>query len=76
MDIRKHYVKRFILCKFYFKMFALGQPSSIVVKFTCSAVAAWGWQVRISGMDLAPLVESCCGSIPHTKYRKVGTDVS
>ena len=29
------------------------QPSSIVVKFACSALAAWGSQVRIPGADLS-----------------------
>ena len=29
-----------------------GQPSGIVVKYTCSASAAQGSQVRIPGMDL------------------------
>ena len=29
-----------------------GQPGGVVVKFTCSTLAAWGSQVQIPGMDL------------------------
>ena len=42
-----------------------GQPSGVVVKFAHSVSAAWGLQFRIPGADLALLVESCCGGIPH-----------
>ena len=37
----------------------------MVVKFECSALAAWGSGVQILGTDLAPLVKPRCGSIPH-----------
>ena len=42
-----------------------GQPSGMVVNFTCSASAAQGSQVWIPSVDLAPLVKPHCGSIPH-----------
>ena len=29
-----------------------GQPSDIIVKFACSASAAWGLQIQIPGTDL------------------------
>ena len=44
-----------------------GQPGGIVVKFTCSTLAAWDSQFQIPGMDVAPLVKPFCGSIPHKK---------
>ena len=53
-----------------------GQPSGIVVKFACFTLAAQGSQVWIPGMDMELLIKPCWGSIPHTKKRKVGTDVS
>lgn len=40
------------------------QPNGIVVKFMHSPLAAPGLQVRIPGMDLAPLAKPCCGRIP------------
>ena len=42
-----------------------GLPGGMVVKFTCSALVAWGSQVCIQGVDLALLVKPHCGSIPH-----------
>ena len=36
-----------------------------MLKFACSTSAAWGLQVWIPGMDLAPLVKPYCGGIPH-----------
>ena len=53
-----------------------GQPNGIVVKFAHSASAAQGSQVWIPGVDLHDVCQPCCGSIPHTKQRKIGTDVS
>ena len=47
-----------------------------MVKFACSALVALGSQVWIPGADLAQLIKPCCGSVPHTKQRKIGTDVS
>ena len=41
-----------------------GQPGGVVVKVARSA-SAWGLQVWIPGSDLAPLVDPCCGGIPH-----------
>ena len=43
----------------------LGLPGGVVVKFARSASGAWGSQVRIPGVDLAPLIRPHCGSIPH-----------
>ena len=42
-----------------------GRPSGVAVKFTHSTSVAWGLQVQIPGMDLAPLVKLCYGGIPH-----------
>ena len=36
-----------------------GWPGGIVAKFVCSASVAWGSQVQILGMDLAPLIKPC-----------------
>ena len=52
------------------------QPSGIVVKFAHSASAVRDSQAQISGADLHAALMPCCGGIPHTKYRKTGTDVS
>ena len=52
-----------------------GQPIGIVVKFACSASVAWGSQVWIPGVDLAPLIKPRYGGIPH-KIEEVGTDAS
>ena len=41
-----------------------------MVKFVRSALAAWGLQVRILGVDLAPLFKPRCGGIP----RKIEED--
>ena len=41
-----------------------GWPGRIKVKFACSTSVAQGSQIRIQGVDLAPLVEPRCGSIP------------
>ena len=41
-----------------------GQPGDVVVKFVLSISVAWGLQVRIPGVDLAPHVKSHCGGIP------------
>ena len=53
-----------------------GQPSGVAVKFAHSALVAQGSQVQIPGTDPGPLVRPCCSSIPFTKQRKTGTDVS
>ena len=42
-----------------------GQPGGVVVKFACSALAAWCSRVQILGADVAPLLEPRCGSVPH-----------
>ena len=52
-----------------------GQPSGVVVKFTCSVLAAWGSWVRIPGVDLALLIRSHCGGVPH-KVEEDWHDVS
>ena len=64
-----------ILLCLLLKVLCWGQPSSIVVKFACSASVARGLQVWILGADLASLVKPCCGSILQ-KERKIDTDVS
>ena len=46
------------------------------VKFMCSILVAQGSWVQIPGMDYTPLIKLCCGGIPHTKWRKIDTDVS
>ena len=46
-----------------------GWPCGRVVKFACSASAAWGSLVQILGTDLAPLIKPCCGGIPHRRAR-------
>ena len=43
------------------------QLGGAVVKFTCSASAAWGSQVCIPGEGTAPLVKPCCGR--HHTYK-------
>ena len=48
----------------------------IVVKFTCSALTAWGSQVWIQVRTYILLIKPCCGGVPYTKERKIGTDVS
>ena len=54
-----------------------GQPSGIVVKFSCSTLAAWGLWVRILGMDLRTAHQAMLWhGVPHTKQRKNGTVVS
>ena len=40
-----------------------------------SALAAWGLQVQILGVDLALLIKPHCGGVPH-EIEDVGTDVS
>ena len=40
-----------------------GQLGGAEVKFTCSALVAWGLQVRIPGADLAPLVKPRCSDL-------------
>ena len=44
----------------------------LVVKFTHSALAAWGSQVQIPGVDLAPFVKPCCGGVPSLAYLPSG----
>ena len=41
-----------------------GQPSDVVVEFTCWTSAAQGSQVQIPGTDLAPFVKPWCSGIP------------
>ena len=42
-----------------------GQASGVVVTFAHFVSAAQGLWVRILGVDMAPLINSCCGGIPH-----------
>ena len=53
-----------------------GWSGGVVVKFVCSALVAWVRGVKSWAHTYAPLIKLYCGSIPHTKYRKMGTDVS
>ena len=60
-----------------FKLFPRAQPGGSAVKFTHSALVAWGSSVQILGVDMALLGKPCCGWCPtYKKYRKMGTDVS
>ena len=52
------------------------QPGGIVVEFVHSA-----WWPRVQGFGsweqtYTLLIKPCCDGIPHTKWRKIGTDVS
>ena len=47
-----------------------------MVRFTPSASAARGSQVQIPGVDLPMAHQAPCGGTPHTKWRKIATDVS
>ena len=49
---------------------AWGQPRSAAVKCACSASAAQGSQVRIRGVDMAPLGKPCCGRRPTYKVEE------
>ena len=51
-----------------------GWPGGMTVKFTFSALVAWGLLVQIPGMDLS--TSNTVAGIPHIKQRKMGTDVS
>ena len=53
-----------------------GQPSGVVVGFTCSTSTAWGLGIWIPGSDYTLLIRPCCGGVPYTKYRKIGMDVN
>ena len=54
----------------------VGLAGGIAVKFTSSASAARVCRLGSQGQTYTLLVKPCCGSIPHTKLRKTGTDVS
>ena len=53
-----------------------GQPQDIVVKFVHSCLVAQGLQVWILGVDLYTIHHAMLCGVPHTKWRKIGTDVS
>ena len=40
-------------------------PDGVVVNFPRFASEAWGLQVQIPEVDLAPIVQPHCGGIPH-----------
>ena len=56
-------------------VFYRGWPYGTVVKFGHSALVAWicGF---VSQAQTYTTHQSCCGSDPHIKWRKTGTDVS
>ena len=41
-----------------------------------ASLAAQGWGIQILWRTYTPLIKPCCGGIPHTKQRKIGTGVS
>ena len=49
-----------------------GRPGGAAVKFTHSALAAWGSPVPIPGVDMALLVKPCCGGRPTYKVEEDG----
>ena len=53
-----------------------GQPGGTAVTFARSTSAAWGSLVQIPGADMALLASHAVVGVPHTKWRKTGTDVS
>ena len=52
-----------------------GRPNGIVVKFSALCFGGLGSQVRIQAWT-STTRQPCCGSSPHIKWRKIGTDVS
>ena len=50
-----------------------GWPGGIVVKFSHFASAAQGSQVRIQAQTSILLIKPCCGGVPYTKQRQIGT---
>ena len=68
LKLRKYLLACVSLCSFTFlrkKCISWGWPSGVMVNVTHSALVAWGSQVRIPGTDLAQLVKTHCGSLPH-----------
>ena len=53
-----------------------GQPGGIIVKFTYSTSVAQVHRLGSWVQTYTPLIKPCCGGIPHTKQRKISTDVS
>ena len=49
-----------------------GQPGDAAVKYTHSALVAWGSPVWIPGADMAPLGKLCCGRCPTYKVEEDG----
>src|SRR3712207_9584568 len=58
------------------KPMSTGQPGGTVVKCACSALAARGLPVRIPVGTWHCLAHHAVAGVPHTKQRKMGTDVS
>ena len=58
------------------KVYLRGWPKGQVVGFPHSTSGALGSRVWNQGATYIPLVKPHCGSFPHTKWRKIGTDVS
>ena len=53
-----------------------GWPGCVVVKFTHSLQWPRVCRFRSWVQTHKPLIKPCCGGIPHTTQRKIGTDVS
>ena len=49
-----------------------GPAGSAPVEFAHSASAAWDSQIRIPGVDMAPLGKPCCGRRPTYKVEEDG----
>ena len=47
-------------------------PGGTAVKFTHSALVAWGSPVQIPGADMAQLGKPCCGRRPTCKVEEDG----
>ena len=60
----------------YEKVMCGGQPSGIVVKFAHSTSGPRVRWFRSWEQTYTLLLNPCCSSVPHTKWRKIGTNVS
>ena len=51
-------------------------PRGVAVEFTCSASASEIRWFRSQVQTYALLIKLCCGSVPHIKWREMGTGIS